>query len=158
MVGYSIPVDTTVPLAELQQHLYSLEDLPDAIPYVTSYYQERWGFCLAHAQRQALTEGDYRVVIDSELKDGHLTYGELRLPGEVGAGGLPLHLRLPPLAWPTTSCPARSSPPGSRSGSLSEPRRYTYRIVFVPETIGSLTYLSRQPGRTRSGTSSPAST
>ena len=69
VVGYATPVNKTVTLAELQEHLYSDKKLPNAIPYVTSYYAERWGFCLAHKDRQKLKKGKYKVVIDSELKD-----------------------------------------------------------------------------------------
>jgi len=82
VVGYSIPVDESISLAELDKHLYSLPDQPDAIPYVTSYYVERWGFCISHKQRILLEEGAYKVKIDSCLFDGHLTYGELIIKGE----------------------------------------------------------------------------
>ncbi|MEO1944770.1 MAG: DUF2172 domain-containing protein, partial [Candidatus Thioglobus sp.] len=82
VVSYSTPVNQTISLSELQQHLYSIPEQPNAIPYVTSYYQEHWGFCLTENQRKTLKEGDYQVYIDSELSDGSLTYGELIIPGK----------------------------------------------------------------------------
>ena len=82
ILNYSIPINKTVSLEELKQHLFTLPDHPDWIPYKTSYYKENWGFCLSHNQYLSLEEGDYRVVIDSTLADGHLTYGEFWIPGE----------------------------------------------------------------------------
>jgi len=143
LLGYSIPVKLTISLSELRAHLHSLPDQPDAILYITSYYQERWGFCVAHRQRKMITEeGEYAVMIDSELKDGHLTYAELRIPGErrdeVFFSAYVCH--------PSTASNECSGPIVTAFLSrwlLSQKRKYSYRVMFIPETTGSITYLSR---------------
>ena len=143
VVGYSVPVDTTLSLAELDGHLHSLPDRPDAIPFVTSYYQERWGFCLTHRQRLQLQEGTYRVVIDSALFDGSLTYGELVLPGSTPQEVfLSTYVCHPSMANNELSGPTVMTFVAKWLRDLPA-RKYTYRIVLVPETIGSITYLSR---------------
>ncbi|GAB1261938.1 DUF4910 domain-containing protein [Aurantivibrio plasticivorans] len=143
VVGYSIPVDKWVSRDELDEHLYSLPDQPDAIPYVTSYYNERWGFCVAHNERIKIKGERFRVVIDSSLESGELNYGELILTGESSEEVfLSTYVCHPSLANNELSGPVVAT---CLAKLLKEQKslRYSYRIVFIPETIGSLVYISK---------------
>ena len=152
VVGYSTPVDTVLPLAELQSHLHSTPELPEAIPYVTSYYNRTWGFCLPHSLRERLPEGEYRAVIDATLEPGSLTYGELVIPGDWAEEVfITTYICHPSLANNELSGPIVSTALALWLMSLPR-RRYTYRFVFAPETIGAITYASLHLDALRSST------
>ena len=146
LVSYSEPHSATVSLAELAPHLHSIPDHPDWIPYRTSYYRRNWGFCLRHADRERLREGRYRVEIRSSLARGSLTYAEAVVPGKSRDEVLFFaHVCHPSLANDNTS--GMSIATRLVEWLASEPRRYTYRCVFAPGTIGSLCWLKRNESR-----------
>lgn len=142
IMSHSVPIDTKISYDDLQDHLYSLPDQLDAIPYVTSYYEDNWGFCMKHSDRLKLKKGIYHAKIDSELKQGHLSYLELLIPGQLDEE----------IFFSTYVCH-----PSMANNELSGPvvvselckwlkqrkNRYSYRIVFIPETIGSITYIHK---------------
>ena len=143
ILGYSVPVDTYLSLEELNEHLYSLDDQPDLFPYVTSYYKERWGFSLSKNQRDKLKPGTYHAVIKSTLTEGSLTYGELIIPGETSEEiFISSYTCHPSMANNECSGPAVLTYLAKYVQSMPK-RRYTYRFVLAPETIGALVYLSR---------------
>ena len=148
VLGYSVPVDRRLTLDQLQPHLHSLADLPDAIPYLTSYYQERWGFCLTDRQRRALTPGRYHAVIKSSLKPGHMTLGEKLLPATVKGSDreilLSTYLCHPSLANNELSGPLVSAFVYRAMQQLE--RRFDYRFAIGPETIGAVAFLSKRGG------------
>jgi aminopeptidase-like protein len=144
LVGYSTPVRARLPLGELKEHLTSIPDHPGWIPYRTSYYREDWGFCLGHDALLALEDGEYEVCVDSTLEDGSLTYGECYLRGERDDEVLiSTHVCHPSLANDNLSGIAVATYLARALVSL--PRRLSYRFVFVPGTIGSIVWLSRNP-------------
>lgn len=143
LVSYSVPVNQEMDLGELEKHLHSLPEQPTAIPYITSYYKKRWGFCLSHNERKKLKPGKYKVFVDSTLQPGKLTYGELILPGASSDEILlSTYICHPSMGNNETSGPVVAS--ATAEFLLSLPKhRYTYRFLFLPETIGSIVYLSR---------------
>lgn len=153
VLNYSTPVRATMPLSQLRSHLFTLPEHPDWIPYRTLYYQESWGFCLSHNQMLALKDGDYEVYIDSTLKDGHLTYGECYVRGRSSDEILiSCHACHPSLANDNLS--------GLTVATLlaqllaGHDPRYSYRFLFIPGTIGAITWLARNRenvGRIRHG-------
>jgi aminopeptidase-like protein len=147
VVNYSIPVRAKMSLAQLKEHLHSMPDHPDWVPYRTSYYKETWGFCLTHRQLESLKEGEYEAVIDSSLEDGNLTYGELHLKGatedEILVSSHSCH---PSLCNDNLS--GMVTVAFLAKSLLSRKRRYSYRFIFAPGTIGAITWLARNESKT----------
>ena len=142
VVNYSSPINETMPLESLKAHLHSLPDHPDWIPYRTSYYSESWGFCLPHRVLEDLQEGDYQVLIDSTLEDGSLSYGECLIEGQTTDEVLlSAHVCHPSLANDNLSGIALLTRLGKALRSVET--RYSYRLIFAPGTIGSITWLAR---------------
>ncbi|GHA46443.1 peptidase M28 [Streptomyces tauricus] len=146
VLGYSVPVARTMPLAELREHLYTLPDQPTLIPYRTSYYEPKWGFCLAQETLDALPDGDYEVCIDSTLADGHLTYAEHVIPGQVPDEVIvSCHVCHPSLANDNLAGIAVAT---FLARQLAEETPYyTYRFIFAPGTVGAITWLARNAER-----------
>lgn len=144
VLGYSIPVNKELSYEELKQHIYTLPEQPNAIPYVTSYYSEKWGFCLAHNEWQdCKPDGVYRVVIESTLKEGSLTYGHLLLEGESKQEIVfSSYLCHPSMANNELSGPLVLAALYQKINALPR-RRFSYRFILAPETIGVVAYLSK---------------
>jgi aminopeptidase-like protein len=141
VLNYSVPVRGHVGLDELNAHLYSLPDQPDAIPYRTSYYAEDWGFCVTHRQREAFKDDTYEVVIDSELKDGSLTWGEYLHEGETAEEVLlSAHICHPSLANDNCSGLALLTYLAKQLKTIRT--RHSYRFLYAPGTIGAITWLA----------------
>ncbi len=143
VMGYSTPVDERMSLSDLKEHIYTLKGQPDLIPYCTSYYKERWGFCMSEDQLQSLPDGEYHAYIDSELFDGSLTYGELLIPGESREEiFFSSYICHPSMANNECSGPVVMTKLAKYIKAMPK-RRYSYRLVLLPETIGAITYISR---------------
>ena len=142
VVCYSVPVNRRMPLSDLRSHLHALADRPDWIPYRTSYFQENWGFCVTQRQLESLRDDEYEVVIDSTLEPGHLSYGELCIPGATNEEILvSCHACHPSMCNDNLSGVVVATAVAQHISS--RPRRFTYRFLFIPGTIGAITWLAR---------------
>lgn len=141
VVSYSIPIRKKMHLAELKQHLYTIPDLPNTIPYLTSYYKEDWGFCMAHKDFLNLKDEEYEVVIDSTLRNGSLTYGEFFIPGSTSDEILvSCYVCHPSMCNDNLSGVVLTT---LLARELSKVKtNYSFRFLFVPETIGAISWLA----------------
>jgi len=140
VVSYSMPIRATLSLSELKDHIFTLPEHPDWIPYRTSYYQETWGFCLSHNDLLKMQDDRYEVCIDSSLEPGHLTYGEYYFPGrEEDEVLISCHTCHPSLCNDNLSSVAMVTFLAKYLNAC--PRHYSYRFLFIPGTIGSITWL-----------------
>lgn len=150
VMGYATPIDRIVTREELEAHLYSLADQPDAIPYITSYYKENYGFCLTQTQRDSLGDGPFHIFIDSRLFNGNMTYAELFIPGETQDEiFFSTYVCHPSMANNELSGPVVATALAKHIQSL-EVRRYSYRFLFTVENIGATYYVSKNLTRMQS--------
>lgn len=141
VLNYSIPVKGKFSLKELKSHLFSLPEKPEWIPYRTSYYEENWGFCLSHSQLQSMQDDEYEVYIDSTLQSGSLTYGEYYLPGDTDEEVLfTCHICHPSLCNDNLSGIAVIL--FLAKLLFAKRNRLSYRFLFIPGTIGAITWLA----------------
>jgi aminopeptidase-like protein len=142
VVNYSVPVKAKMPLQELKKYIFTLPDSPDWIPYRTSYYKESWGFCMSHSSLLQLDDGDYDVMIDSSLESGSLSYGECYLEGASSDEVLiSCHVCHPSLCNDNLSGNALAALLARSLARIT--RRYSYRFLFIPGSIGSIAWLHR---------------
>jgi aminopeptidase-like protein len=148
VLNYSIPIHRVLPLEELKAHLYTFPEHPDWIPYKTSYYSENWGFCMRHRDYLSLEDGEYEVFIDSSLENGSLTYGEFYLRGDEESEILiSCHACHPSLANDNLSGVALATLLAKQINAKAH--RYSYRFLFIPGTIGAITWLALNDEKTR---------
>ena len=142
LVGYSAPINKKIRLSKLEKNLFSIPKLPKAIPYVTSYYKKNWGFCIAHNERRKLSDGIYNVKIDTSFKNGYLHYGQIFIKGRLKKE----------IIFSTYIChPSMAN--NEISGIVvaiylsnfikKKKRKFSYRIIFAPETIGAIAFISK---------------
>jgi len=144
IVSYSVPFEGTLTLDELKKHLFTLPEQPDLIPYVTSYYERRWGFCMAHNKMNELKDGNYHIKIDSSLEPGSMTYGEFVVKGKSEKEILfSTYVCHPSMANDELSGPVIATFFAKSLMDRAGSTKYTYRFLFLPETIGAITYISK---------------
>jgi aminopeptidase-like protein len=146
LLNYSIPVDKRINLKELKEHLFTLPEYPDWVPYRTSYHNRQWGFCMSHNQFQDLKDGEYHVKIDSEIKPGSLTYGEILIPGKTKEEVMfSCHICHPSLCNDNLSGIVIAAKLADILKTMD--LHYSYRFLFIPGTIGSIAWLSKNEDR-----------
>ncbi len=150
VVSYSVPFQGQLSLEKLKKHLYSLPDQPDAIPYITSYYEKRWGFCLTHNDFKKLRKGTFTIKMDTSLAPGHMTYADLLIKGQTKNEILfSTYICHPSMANNELSGPALATYLAQHLKEKKGKHYYSYRFVFVPETIGSIAYISKNISQLR---------
>lgn len=144
VLGYSVPVHAKISKKELMKHVHTLPSMPRAIPYLTSYYQERWGFCVEQRRLSEFRDKRYEVVIDSTLKKGHLTIGEGFIKGRTNNEILlSTYICHPSMANNELSGPIVQTLIYKHLLKRKRNLKYSYRFLYLPETIGAIVYLSR---------------